>query len=47
MEEIEVTELTQVGGGKWDWSDISGSLGYNIGSAAGWYYNNILIGNPW
>ena len=47
MEEIFYEDAVNVSGGKWDWSDISGSLGYNVGYAAGWYYDNVMIGNPW
>jgi hypothetical protein len=44
---LNTNDIDQVSGGKWDWSDISGSIGYNIGYAAGWYYENVLIGDPW
>lgn len=47
MEEIFYEDAVNVSGGKWDWSDISRSLGYNVGYAAGWYYDNVMIGNPW
>jgi len=47
MKELNKTQLSSVNGGHWDWSDISGSLGYNVGAGAGWFYNNVMIGNPW
>lgn len=47
IQELELSEIEAVNGGYWDWGDIAGSIGYNVGSAAGWYYNNVLLGTPW
>jgi len=42
MRELSLSELNEVQGG----SNFE-SLGYRAGRAAGWFYNNILIGVPW
>lgn len=46
-QELALDEIEAVNGGNWDWSDIAGSIGYNVGTAAGWYYSNVLVGDPW
>ena len=47
LSELSDSELELVCGGTWDWSNIAGSLGYNVGQAGVWVYNNILVGDPW
>lgn len=45
MNELNVEEMKVIGGGYWDWGNIAYSIGYNVGSAGGYFYNNVLIGN--
>ena len=43
IRELSTSELDLVQGGLSSWE----SIGYGVGRAFGWYYNNVLIGTPW
>jgi hypothetical protein len=44
LTELSLDDLNQVYGGHR--SNIE-SIGYAVGSGIGWFYENIMIGNPW
>ena len=44
IRELTRSEIDLVqGGGRSSWE----SIGYGVGRAWGWYYNNVLVGTPW
>ncbi|GAA0824182.1 hypothetical protein GCM10009111_34760 [Colwellia asteriadis] len=43
IRELNNHELDLIQGGRSSWE----SIGYGVGRAFGWYYNNVLIGTPW
>lgn len=45
MHEIKYEQLDSITGGYWDWGDIAYSIGHNVGTAAGYIYSHVIIGN--
>lgn len=43
VRELSIAEIANVHGGRSSWE----SIGYQVGKAFGWFYNNVMIGTPW